>query len=703
MGKFVVGLLVLIGLIVGGLIWILSDPNRFKPELLTLIAEQTGLKVRIGGDLAWRLWPPVQLVASDLAADWEDPDQDPLLKAAQLRLDADLLPLLSGDPKLVVDGVAISGLQANLVQTGDHANWTPPGMAGAPPPVPVPAPNPDAVTPWEIRSVSLTEAEINFTKDGEESRINLDRLELSGMAPDRDIPIRAVARIVSAGTLVGLNVDGAFRTDPGFNRWTIADLKLTGEVSGALQELPFAATLNGTIDTAQGTASFRDSSVTLADAPFDVSAEVKDLATDPVAAGHLTLAKQPVPRLMAILEVEHPDPLGADFDFEATADRVRITKLAADALGTHATGTLTYALSTPAKVDFALKLDSLVIESTTSNQISLGGPAPLGLIAAAGAVEFGDEPLLPLETLRELDWQGTLDIAELVYDGARFPNTHIQTTNRGGQVDVDLDMPSFFGGTAASKVHIDARPDTPVWKVTPALSNVDSQALMSWLDQKFYWVALLLANGEFKLSGNTEGDLVRSIAGVSRFDGGQGTMDISALKSTMQTVAQLAGGSERVNAWPDRLEYKRLVGDWTVNGLEHVIDLALDNMTLAANGTYDPFVDTMDMKIDLTINNDPEIKTFRVNSMLMDLPIPVRCTGPTTSPTCRPDEQGVKSLLAKALTGEAGEKATERLDKAIEENVPEEHREAARSLLKGFGELLKQSQGGQQPQTQPQQ
>lgn len=702
MGKFLAGLVVLIALIVGGLVWILSDPNRFKPEILALIAEQTGLKVRIDGELAWRLWPPVQLVATDVAADWVDPDQSPLLKAQELRLDADLLPLLSGDPKLVIDGVTIGGLNANLVQTGERANWTPPGMTGTPPPVPVPPPNPDAAaTGWEIGALRLSDAEINYTKDGETSRISLDRFEMTGIAPDRDIPIRAAARIASAGTLMQLELDGGLRTDPGLGRWTLADLRLGGTLAGAIEELPFNATINGEIDTVKGTASFRDSTLTLADAPLNWSADVKNLDTDPVATGHVALVRQPIPRLLKILDVDHPAPMGAEFDFDATAARVRLTNLTADAFDSKATGTLTYNFSTPPKVDFALRVDSVVIESTPNPAVAFGAPATLGLVAAAGGVDLAVEPLLPLETLRGLDWQGTLDIAELVYDGARFPNTHVETVNRGGRVDATVDVPSFFGGTAASKISIDARPDTPVWRVTPALSKVDSEALMTWLDQKLYWAALLLADGEFELRGNTEADLVRSITGKSRFDGGQGTMDISQLKRAVQTVAQLAGSSDKVNAWPERLDYKRLVGNWAVDGQQHVIDLALDNIALAMNGTYDPFNDTMDMKIDVTVRNDPEIKTFQVNSMLMDLAIPVRCTGPTTGPTCRPDEQGVKNLIARALSGQAGEKTTQRIDKAIEENVPEEHREAARSLLKGFGELLKQSQppsGQPQPQ-----
>jgi hypothetical protein len=204
------------------------------------------------------------------------------------------------------------------------------------------------------------------------------------------------------------------------------------------------------------------------------------------------------------------------------------------------------------------------------------------------------------------------------------------------------------------------------------------------------------------MRGNTERELLSSIAGRSRFDGGQGTMDITQLKQAVQAIAQLAGGSERINAWPERLDYQRLTGDWVVDGQNHTLDVALDNMALSMNGTYDPFADAMDMYIDLTIQDEPDMNTFQINSMLMGLAIPIRCKGTSTSPTCRPDEAGVKNLIADALAGQAGSEASERLDEVIEEQVPEEYQDAARELLKGFGILLQQTDQQQQQEQQQQ-
>ena len=114
MRKFLLVTLVVLVVVVAGVSWLLSDANRYKPQLVELIHSRTGLAVSIQGDLSWRLWPPVQLVAKDVTADWAVDAKQPMLSAATLRLDADLWPLLSKDPKLVIQGAAIDGLHARL-------------------------------------------------------------------------------------------------------------------------------------------------------------------------------------------------------------------------------------------------------------------------------------------------------------------------------------------------------------------------------------------------------------------------------------------------------------------------------------------------------------------------------------------------------------------------------------------------------------
>ena len=70
-----VGLVVLVALVAAGLLWALQDPNRFKPELQSLIKDSTGMDIALDGDLSWQLWPPVVLKGENIGFEDEAPSR----------------------------------------------------------------------------------------------------------------------------------------------------------------------------------------------------------------------------------------------------------------------------------------------------------------------------------------------------------------------------------------------------------------------------------------------------------------------------------------------------------------------------------------------------------------------------------------------------------------------------------------------------
>jgi hypothetical protein len=77
-------LVVVVALVVGALYWV-QDANRLKPDIEALIADQTQVEVRINGDIAWELWPPLTLVVSDVEA--RQPDRTVTVGTLELEVD----------------------------------------------------------------------------------------------------------------------------------------------------------------------------------------------------------------------------------------------------------------------------------------------------------------------------------------------------------------------------------------------------------------------------------------------------------------------------------------------------------------------------------------------------------------------------------------------------------------------------------------
>jgi AsmA protein len=695
----VVSLLVLVAF-VAGVWWLLSDANRYKPQVVDLIQSRTGLAVAIQGDLSWRLWPPVQLVAQSVSADWAADAKEPMLTARTLRLDADLWPLLSRNPKLVIQGVAVDGLRAKLEQRGEHANWMPPGHAGpAVAPLPVPPPSdsasPDSPHAWEVASVTLNDAVIDYAVDGKATQIVIDALQMKGIAPTRRFPLHAKLTVKSAEREIPLNVAADITFDQAVTLWQLDAIDVGGVYGnpGPTFRLRGDARMN----TAAGTLTMDNGHVDIAKvaATFDVAAA--DLLTSARYSGHLDLPQQPLDSVAGLVGTQIDKLVGLKTTFEATDKRLDLTDTEFRYGPSLAKGTLGTPIGGKLNLTFDLTADRFVVPSKKTAIASIGAGSFAALAFAAPSVALDpslEEPVLPLELIRAIDWNGKFTVAQLVYEGATFTNAKLLTSNYSGGVDAAVDLPEFFGGAATTQLKIDAATNTPQWSVVPKLNHVDSQALLKWLDAKYDWVAFFLAGSDLTLRGNTRHDLIASLTGHTTFDGGQGVISITEIKNAALAVANIAGGTDKVKAWPDRLKYQRFTGNWDAKGTEHVIDVALDNLTLKAKGKFDALADDMDLRATVTVDDDPKYNSFKVSSSMTGVGLPIRCKGSIAAPKCGADEEGTRQLIADALSGKNPE-AKEKLDKAIDEKVPEQYRDAARSLL----EML--NKGNQQKQKTP--
>ena len=302
------------------------------------------------------------------------------------------------------------------------------------------------------------------------------------------------------------------------------------------------------------------------------------------------------------------------------------------------------------------------------------------------------DDLLPLDLFRSKNWDATCTITSVDAGGVTLENIGIKAVNTNGLSDIAVNVPNFFDGTAEVDIDINASRHDPRWEINPNLEGANTQAVMAWMEQNLNWAAPLLFNGKFNMTGNTTNDLIGSMKGTAKFDGGQGKIDISAIKRNAETLSKLASSAganvlpelqdavAKVAAWPDVLDYSKLVGDWTVNGTQQTMDFALDNLGITANGIVDAVTEKIDMKAELTFNDDPDLHSFDMPSALQGIPIPLRCTGTMAEPECGLDQGAAQQIVASILRSGAGDKIGDLLDDKLGDKVPE----GAKDLLKGF-------------------
>ena len=307
--------------------------------------------------------------------------------------------------------------------------------------------------------------------------------------------------------------------------------------------------------------------------------------------------------------------------------------------------------------------------------------------------ETGAE-LIPVDVFRAFSWSGECLLDWVQIDDQRFENVAVDLRNDAGDSAVIATFPRFFGGQATADVAIDARRTPVTWQLTPTLTDVNSHELMNWLEAPLNWVADVAYGGTLTFEGNTAEELVASMSGETSFDGGEGRIGITTIRNQLLELATLFNEGERIRSWPDMWNYERFIGDWRVDRQHHTLNASLDNLSLNAEGDYDPAGDQMDVLLTLVFGNDPSLPVFDLDPLLYDLPIPIRCRGSLETPDCRVDPQVARRVVAEGLGGENPE-LRDKLERRIDEEVPEQYREAARSLLDALGDSLRSRAGDQ--------
>ena len=299
-----------------------------------------------------------------------------------------------------------------------------------------------------------------------------------------------------------------------------------------------------------------------------------------------------------------------------------------------------------------------------------------------------DEDLLPVALLRSVNLVAECQLSKLVLDGQTFANSVLQVANMEEQLNIYLEIKDFLEGKLIVNTDVDLSRTPIVWVVTPEVEHVSTAALMAWSQQRARWVAPLAAHGTIQMKGNTPKQLLDSVSAQSQFDGGQGQLDISMIKQQLLQVAALAQRTDKIAAWPDMLNYQEFTGDWQIEGKKQALNLVLDNVRIEAAGDYDYFSDDVDMLANVIVSKAPEASPIEINPLLEDTPIPVRCIGPSAGIKCKLDQDAAQKVIASALTGDGDSGLRRKLEKKIEEDVPEEYRETARGLLDILGKAL---------------
>lgn len=285
-----------------------------------------------------------------------------------------------------------------------------------------------------------------------------------------------------------------------------------------------------------------------------------------------------------------------------------------------------------------------------------------------------ENSILPIGIMRAYDWDGRCGIERIEHQGETIENAVIVLDNKEGGSILSVDAPDFLGGRAQLEVVLRADGPTVAWDLRPVLHGVDSRRLAAWLGGGSLIAAPVDYGGIVRMEGNTPKALAASIDANTSLSAGPGEIDGSAFVAPLAEVSALLDSGNSAMAVPAKLHYESLSGAWIVDGERHRLDLALDSLRLEANGDYLVAEDKLDLRGVIDPGDSIEQWGLRFPPALAGAPFHFRCRGSAADPRCRLD---AKRTLLGAGAAEGGAVARELIDV----HVPEEYRDAARSLL----------------------
>lgn len=702
---------------------LIFDPNEYKPQISAAVEDATGRQLTIQGDISLSLFPWIGMELGEItlsnAAGFDDV-AFAHIDGAEVKLR--LLPLLKQEVEM--KAVTLRGLRLNLqIDENGKTNWddlTQPEATTAEqatPPTPT-QPGDDSqaaqvgLAALAIGGVEITNANVLYDDRSSGARYAIEQMTLitgpvsltdpldvtlnslfnsnqPQISGKLDLKTRIIADISKGEkhrleqTQITLDFDSpefASRGQIKLNSDIALDLpqeqyqlnNLVLEIKLENADLPTGKLLANLIadieaNLKQQTASISKLKLNAYDLDISGKLSASKILETPEFNGDLSIKQFNARQLLTTLGQEAPetaDPevlkkLSLDTSFSGTPEAIKLKPVNIKLDDSLLSGWLDVAMvaekSLPA-VRYELKLDEIDADRYLPPP-SEGETTTVAPPASAGAAVAST---LPMETLRDLDINGKLDLDKLKLSGLRITEIKTKLDAKDGVIQLQP-MAKLYQGSYKGNMSLDARQDVPKYKLNETLNGIEAGPLLKdYMDDD-----MVSGKGDItaKLTtqGNTPEEMTQTLNGDISLAFKNGTVkDFNLAQMVREAKAKL-----KKQPIPDKGELKGT--DFTeltatfkvINGVLHNNDLATKAPFIRINGagTIDLVKEQLDYLVNAAIVKTEKGEGGAALEELKGLNVPVRITGSFTAPKfdLQYDE------LLKALTKEELERAKAKL------------------------------------------
>lgn len=715
--SLLLGVLGLLLVVIAGLgalfLWV--DPNDYKDELRHLAREQTGLELRLDGELGWSFYPVLGFQLQNAGGALRK-DAAPLIHIDELSIGLRLLPLLSS--KIEVDALDISGLQLNLVvnKQGQN-NWTPSqasGKAASTTTAPALSSSPEkqagTLPAIYIPQLHVRNSQLNYEDQQHQHqqrlRFDLNELRVRDLRLDTAFPLQLKGRLSDqSGLDLDLMLTTQLRVDEGAQKITADGLELQSLLKGKTAA-PLPVDLQGHLVFDQQADSLELNLSRLQSAPFVAVAELQanTLSQSPTFKGYLRSETFNAKTLLENLAITAPamqdksalERVKVDLTFSGDRKQIKIDPLTLYVDDSTLSGHFALVDWTSQSLGFALKLDHIDLDRYLPPPVTQA-PSVTSTALTDASPTTVNAALIPVETVRTLKASGRFSADEIIINKVPIRDLVLAIEARNGDVQITQLQAKAWQGSLNGTVGLDVRGQQPQWR-----SDIDVQnVLMQEVLRSFSSKALLSGRAAFKLKVSSQGNDVDSLLKAAL-----GQIDLSLNEGLLHGVnlnnlasealtQKLGSAASLVPDYQQRLP-RSLKEDTPMRELLAPMELEQGHLILpdfkartdAGHVQARADIDLLQQRFDAHLG--VVLASLSDNKYFKDTAWPLRCQGKFNAAlksSCRPDSQAIADIVQQAGSQAARAKAVEKVGEKLgvsgadEATVKQEAKQKAKDKL----------------------
>ncbi|WP_129775835.1 AsmA family protein [Peristeroidobacter soli] len=700
------------GIVVGGIVALIVvlllavvlfvDPNDYRADIERAVESKTGRQLTLSGDLHLSIFPWLALKAGPASlGDAPGFGDEPFIAIQEARVGVRLLPLLSG--KIEVGDVRLAGARIRLITDEQgRNNWADLGERKE-----ATTPAPANEKPMEVPTIAgleIEDAAVTLENRQEKTRrvvrdFNLKTGRLASGEPfdlntdfvlDQEPSLSARVKLATQVTAdleanahrlakpeIDVTITGQGYPKEGIPVKIVAD-SLSADVARELyrlEALSVTTTWKGEGFPAAGVPvvlQAKDFNANLAAQTLELSGLALDLAGAHLSGSLTGKEILDAPAMSGPLKLDQVSlrtwapKLGVSLP--ATTDPKVFEKLSFS-------GTVSMTKSSAEVGDIVLQLDDTIAKGMLGvadfdskalrfdlnvDRINADRYLPPPVEQPAKTATKEPPTPIPVETLRNLNARGQLQVGEAIFAGIKFTKLKLGVNARDGKVRFNPSQASMYGGNYSGDIGIDATSDVARISLDEHISGVDFAPLFKDFFETDRVAGKGAANLKLTGSGKNTDDIMKTLEGTVDFKVADGALEGTDLWYEIRRArAVLKQQAIPERTGPARTAFTALTGSGAMkNGVlsNNDLNVAMQYLKVTGQGTVDIPASTLDYKLIAAVLKIPRegADTAQMQDMV-DAEIPVKITGSLTDPKVRPDLEGyLKNELKQRVDKEKG-------------------------------------------------